>query len=280
MITRQLKDVAPPETFQSAKRLFARHARIFDLFDHSLSGGYYKEVTDKFIAKCCNANKDFWIYETDMTPIPTSASRMVITRTEKRGPATNIKSASPGKLKYINKRAKKAGLALVDYVEDRRPVLSSRVEANNTLINFSIHALRRFWERNEQGVNASRFDDISITHLHSVSNSNSHLITDGGSFKLRTDLLVPYCNGAFMGTSVMKPIIHWVFENNVLDKSQSKCPSSLGFNAITYIGESQMSRFQRLMCDAIKEGNVSRYHDLASKDFKKTAVEWEPNLKS
>ena len=274
MRTKHISEVAPPETFQTAKRLFANHGRIFNLFDHSTTpDGSIQEQANKFVARCRDASKDFWIYETDMTPIPTSASRVAITRTEKRGPATDIKSASQGKLKYINKRAKKAGLALADYVEDRRPVLSSRVEANNTVINFSIHALRRFWERNEQGVNASRFDDISITHLQSVNNSNGKLITDGSSIKLRTDLLVPYCNGAFIGTSVIKPIIHWVFENNVLDKSQCKDINSLGFNAITYIGESKMSRFQRLMCDAIKEGNVSRYHDLASKDFKKTAVE-------
>ena len=273
MKTRPLKDVAPPETYETARMIFARGGRIFDLFDHSRERFQdAKKAADAYVDRCKQASSDFWIYETDCTPIPTSASRVKIHREEQRGPATDIRSASPGKLRYINKRAKKANLSLADYVEDRRPLLHSRVVAEHTPVNYSIHALKRFWERNEDGVNHSDFSDISFMHLWQKSNL-SRLDRDPNEMQLRTDLLVPYSRGAFIGSAVLKPLPRFVFNNGELCKFESKSlEHQPAFNAITYVGESRLSRFQKMMYDAILAKDYAKYGDLANKDLLKTAV--------
>lgn len=272
MKTRPLKDVAPPETYETARRIFARSGRIFDLFDHSRERFQDGKQAAMLLDKIKNARQDFWIYETDCTPIPTSASRVKITRTEQRGPATDIQSASPGKLRYINRRARKANLSLADYVEDRRPLLHSRVVAEDTPVNYSIHALKRFWERNEDGVNHSDFSDISFVHLWQKSNL-SRVDSDPDQMQLRTDLIVPYSRGAFIGSAVLKPLRRYVFNNGELSRSESQMlDHQPAFNAITYVGESRLSRFQKMMYDAILAQDYDRYGELANKDLLKTAV--------
>ena len=289
MKTKHAKDIAQPETYATAKRLFARHARLFDVIDNSHESCYrngvwsdrlFREQAHRFIEKIRHAKKDFWIYETDMSNTRTTVSRMAITYTEQRGPATDIQSASPAKMRYINKRAKKAGLAIADYVDDRRPLLHKQVDGRHTPINFSIHSLKRFWERNESGVGACAFDDVSIDHIspafcqHQTKGPNADML-------LRTDLLVPYHGGAFMGTPIFKPRIGtYRFVNDGPLEKIDNAPRHIndfeyvpGFNAITYIGESTMSSFQKLMCDAIKQGDYVRFGKLYEQDFKKTAVE-------
>jgi hypothetical protein len=273
MKIRSIHELAPAETYDTARRIFAKSGRIFDLFDHSQAG--FRDAvqqTAMLMDKIKNARQDFWIYETDVTPIPTAASRIKITRTEHKGPATDLESASPGKLRYINKRAEKAGLALLDYIEDRRPVVSSRVEASYTPVSFSIHALKRFWERNENGVNLSQFRDIKIAHIW--GEELSRLDNEPGKLLLRTDLMVPYERGVFLGSATMKPNYTWVYTNDRLDVTQSRDHGmEPTFNAVTYIGESQLSPFQRRMYAAILEGDHQRYRQLAAKDLRQTAVE-------
>ena len=272
MKTRKLEDIAPAETFETARRLFAGSGRIFDLHDHSVDR--FRDVrraAEAFQEKIRQSKKDFWIYETDSTPIPTAVTRISIQYEERRGPATDLAAASEGKLRYINRRAQRAGLALVDYVEDRRPVIYKRVAGRYTPITFSIHALRRFYERNETGTNQSNFTNIPIAHIW---NSNLPRIDSTASeFTLRTDLMVPYERGAFLGSATMKPNYTYVYENDQFDRAQSQDHGMTpAFNAITYIGESQMSSFQRRMYEAIQKGDHSRYHDLARKDLKQTGV--------
>lgn len=273
MKTRKLEDIAPAETFETARRLFAGSGRIFDLHDHSQER--FQDVrrsAEAFHEKIRQSKRDFWIYETDSIPIPTAVTRIGIGYEERRGPAkTDLASASEGQLRYINRRAQRAGLALVDYVEDRRPIVWKRVTASYTPITFSIHALRRFYERNETGTNQSNFADIPIAHIW---NSNLPRIDSTASAPtLRTDLMVPYERGAFLGSATVKPNFTYVYENDELDQAQSQYHGGTpAFNAITYIGESQMSSFQRRMYQAIQEGDNSRYHDLARKDLLQTGV--------
>ena len=278
MQTRPLIDVAPPQSYAKARRLFANHGGISDLFDHSRET-YLPSFTqsDPFVEKCRGARRDFWIYETDCTPIPTSASRIKITLTEQRGPATDIESASAGKRRYLCRRAKKAQLALADYVADRRPLLHLQVVAEDTPVNFSIHALKRFWERNEDGVNHSDFGDISFVHLwHSALQGGKLTRTyqKPNEMQLRTDLMVPYSRGAFIGSAVLKPLRRYVLINDKLQPSPLSSCKMLqpAFNAITYVGESKLSTFQRIMYDAILAKDYNRYGDLANKDLLKTAV--------
>jgi hypothetical protein len=273
MKTRPLIDVAPPETYETARKIFAHRGRIFDLFDHSVQACRSKSHNQEFLEKCRKASADFWIYETDCTPIPTSASRINITRTEQRGPATDIRSASAGQLRYINRRARKANMAIADYVEDRRPLLHTEVTAEDTPVNYSIHALKRFWERNEDGVNHTNFSDISYVHLFKTNNI-SRLDRDPDQMQLRTDLMVPYSRGAFIGSAVLKPLRTLVWVNDQLQPAPvSHCKELIpAFNAITYVGESQLSRFQKMMYDAILAKDYQKYGDLANKDLLKTAV--------
>jgi len=273
MKTRKLEDIAPAETFETARRLFAGSGRIFDLHDHSRERFQdVRKCAEAFHEKIRQSKRDFWIYETDSIPIPTAVTRISIQYEEQRGPAkTNLATASEGKLRYINRRAQRAGLALVDYVEDRRPIVWKRITARYTNITFSIHALRRFYERNETGTNQSNFTDIPIAHIW---NGNLPRIDHKESgLTLRTDLMVPYERGAFLGSATVKPDYTYVYENDQFNQAQFQDHGMTpAFNAITYIGESQMSSFQRLMYRAIQKGDHSRYHELAQQDLRKTGV--------
>jgi len=283
MKTKPATDIAPPETYHTAKRLFATHARLFDIVDNSQESCYrdgvwsdtlFREQAHRFHEKIRHAKQDFWIYETDLLNIKTAVSRVAVKYTEQRGPATDVQSASPAKLRYINQRARKAGLAIADYVKDRRPLLYQRVDAETTGFCFSIHAMKRFWQRNESGAGACAFDDISMDHIVPAFCKNKDR---ADQILTRTDLMVPYLGGAFIGSAVWKPKSSYYCENNgeLCTAELSQMPLDdlqVGFNAITYIGEHTMSSFQRIMCDAIKAGDHARYHKLFEQDFKKSAI--------
>lgn len=268
--TTSIKDIAKAIPYNKAKRLFAHQGRIWDLFDHSTDTmyGLAAEQSTAFIERMAKARNDFWIYETDMTPIPTAATRMQVKYTEQRAPATDVDGASEGKLAYIKRRAKKRHLSLVDYVETTRRLISSRSEVTYAPITFSIHSLKRFWERNEQGVNATDFADIDLAHLPAGLID----IRDSAGPRLRTDILVPYQSGAFIGAVVMKPEVTYVFENGKLDPSQSRQAKTLQYNAITYVGDSRLSSFQKRMRDHIQAGETAKYRELLLKDIKASAI--------
>lgn len=274
MTTKNIKDIPQAVPYAQAKRLFATVGRIWDLFDHSTETMYgsAEAQSQAFVTRMSRATSDFWIYETDATPIPTAASRMQVNYTEQRAPATDLDTASAGKLAYIQRRAKRKHLALVDYVEHSRRLISSRSEIRYSPITFSIHSLKRFWERNEQGVNATDFADIDLAHIPAGLIDIRH---DAGP-RLRTDVMVPYQSGAFIGAVVTKPDITWVFEDGKLDPAQCQQSFRLTFNAITYVGDSRLSAFQKRMRDHILAGEHDKYRQLLLKDIKASAVILQP----
>lgn len=183
-------------SFEEAKRMFAGSGRIWDLVDGSLACDPRQH--QEAVYDRIRHRRSFWVYEQDMTPIGSAVTRMGVTNT-----------VTP------------TGLL---------------TQAEFDPVSFSLHSLRRYWERNEEGHQLDDFKTIAISHLKPETH-----ITAEGLIDYRLDHLVPYGQGAFVGTAVMKAQVRHTAQHN---KITTKMAMQMGFNAITYLNCTQMNTFQ------------------------------------
>lgn len=196
--------------------MFAGSGRIWDLADLSETGDPQQQA-QAICDRIVRHKRSFWVYEQDMTPIGSAVTRIAVSST-----LTPTGLVTQGKFDPVS---------------------------------FSLHSLRRYWERNEEGHQLDDFKTIEIAHITSKID-----ITHEGLFRYRLDHLVPYGQGAFIGTAVNKHQIFYTAQNNRVTVTEGHMQ---GFNAVTYLNCTQMNAFQRRQWQAAQTDPAlyQRLHD-------------------
>ena len=172
----------------------------------------------------------------------------------------------------------------------KRKILKRTVTVRTSSMYYTSHALQRLYERNrckqlssnelffEENAWFDKLSEISDEHTEETGNMR------------RTDLIVPFQGGAFLGFTfknigfVSEKYLIRPTRKSITLRNQGK-KSIASFAALTFIKESQMTRAQREVCESVDrrdfesaaqtlQGRVNKHHEFDP--FKVTGIFLRP----
>ena len=257
-----LEDWANVMTYERAKIEFARKGKIFNLINHTLTDfdPYDTEARKEFIRKMTSQRSDFWIYETDNS-IGSAVSPVHVNYEPTYADSIDINTVSPARLRYLERRAEKKHLTLVDYAAGKRKIVSWQCTLQYSGVRFNPHCLERYWQRSQMCNGTNTFKDFPKDTIKWLC--GYALTLSEQQYKLRRQY-IPYEDGVFVAEIVMNPTP--IVTTN--DKGERKTLQGYdhGANCITFLHSDDLNGFQRLMVKAIHTRNKQEYEKLLADD--------------
>ena len=143
-------------------------------------------------------------------------------------------------------------------------------------LNWSPHAIERLWQRDGLGIRAASYvPNLGIDCLEECIELLRPLaqtpLIDDNQIALRTDLIVPFRNGALLGSVRLgEGTVTYTATDVKFDKHQPR------FCAHTWVSPEQLRDSQRAVCEAILGNQPQLAADLMNKyDFRLEAIDIE-----
>ena len=248
-------------SYEEAKRIFAVKGKIFNLVDNSHISD--TSLEDQF-ERQRSQRSDFWVYETDSS-IGSSCSPVYVDYRPKYAKKIDTGSVSAAKLAYMEKRAKKKGLTLVDYADGKRKVESWTCDFDYQPLSFGAHCLERYWQRSKMGNFRNYFKDFSkgtVAWLHQFSQITNSV---GYPVAVRRQY-IPYEDGVFVAEILLRPPLKVRISSTGTTESLSTDPFEIAANCITFLHNSDLTTYQKKMVYLIGKRDAEAYKKMLIED--------------
>lgn len=246
-------------TYNDACLWFRRKGRIDVLHDFT---GTMRERWQRFDELALKTERGFWLYRQPVFGECAEGGTVqrVTVNVRRKWQPLDITQQSPNQIKYHQRRADKRGVTLDVYCCQYRLTKTTRIAFTQPCV-FTVHALDRFYQRNEQGYQRDTFEYLPLEHF-------TPMLTDERYYSV-VSLMVPYADGVFLGGIESQHLLKSQWVND--EHQQIPYWQSLTFRANTYVGKSQLNAYQRKCVTAIEAGRWDEYKRLVDEDKR---IDW------